>query len=163
MANGVMITAIAKLNRSAHCFVAPVSIPTEMVEPERENPRKGRQSPCSRPIQPACRIVTLSVGRRVRLAAAGSFADVPSDRFSRRPAIRIRIPAQASAGATRRPCVHNGCGMNWHRDGSGLCARPSGSAGFSSLSASLHMTSASATTTPSTVARPPFWPRSPCV
>ena len=41
-------------------LLAPLNIPVEIVAPDRENPRKGRQKPCIKPIHPACRIVTLS-------------------------------------------------------------------------------------------------------
>jgi len=53
---GVRTTARAKLKVSARDFASPASIPAEMVAPEREKPRKGRQSPCTAPIKPACRV-----------------------------------------------------------------------------------------------------------
>src|SRR5215469_11486539 len=50
---GVRITASAKLKSSARVFSTPASIAVEIVAPERENPRKGRHSPCTAPIRPA--------------------------------------------------------------------------------------------------------------
>ena len=50
---GVSTTARAKLNISARDFATPNSIPTEIVAPDRENPRNGKQSPCTAPIIPA--------------------------------------------------------------------------------------------------------------
>jgi len=44
-------TAKAKLNSSTRTLSSPRNRPVEIVEPERENPRKGRHSPCTAPIQ----------------------------------------------------------------------------------------------------------------
>ena len=51
---GVKTTASAKLNSSSFCLGRPSSRPVEMVEPEREKPRNGRQIPCTMPIQNEC-------------------------------------------------------------------------------------------------------------
>src|SRR5208337_3562237 len=48
---GVRTTASAKLNSSALIFAIPKRSPVDMVAPERENPRKGKQIPCTAPIQ----------------------------------------------------------------------------------------------------------------
>src|SRR5208337_369004 len=48
---GVRTTARAKLNSSAFLFAIPKRSPVDMVAPERENPRKGKQIPCTAPIQ----------------------------------------------------------------------------------------------------------------
>jgi hypothetical protein len=50
MTAGVSTTAKAKLNSSTRALSRPRNRPVEIVEPERENPRKGRQSPCTAPI-----------------------------------------------------------------------------------------------------------------
>ena len=39
---------------SAITFATPASIPAEMVAPDRENPRNGRQKPCAAPMSAAC-------------------------------------------------------------------------------------------------------------
>src|SRR6185437_16709666 len=49
-AAGVRTTARAKLKLSARDFAAPANIPVEMVAPEREKPRNGRQNPCTAPM-----------------------------------------------------------------------------------------------------------------
>jgi len=48
---GVRTTARAKLNSSALCLAVPRRSPVDIVAPERENPRKGKQMPCTIPIQ----------------------------------------------------------------------------------------------------------------
>src|SRR5208283_318530 len=48
---GVRTTARAKLNSSTFLFAIPRRSPVDMVAPERENPRKGKQIPCTAPIQ----------------------------------------------------------------------------------------------------------------
>src|SRR4051812_29547275 len=47
---GVKTTARAKLKSSAVARGTPERSPVEIVAPEREKPRKGRQSPCTTPI-----------------------------------------------------------------------------------------------------------------
>ncbi len=87
---GVRTTASAKLNASARDFATPASIPAEMVAPERENPRNGKQSLCTAPMIPACFVFRSFVLAKLPVGF----------RLSKMPAIRIRIPAKARAGAT---------------------------------------------------------------
>jgi hypothetical protein len=47
---GVRTTAKANLNISARDFAIPKNIPVEIVAPDRENPRNGRQRPCTAPM-----------------------------------------------------------------------------------------------------------------
>jgi len=53
MTGGVKMTARAKLKSSAFFFSIPKISPVDIVAPERENPRKGRQIPCTIPIKHA--------------------------------------------------------------------------------------------------------------
>jgi hypothetical protein len=86
---GVRTTASAKLKASARDFATPASIPAEMVAPDREKPRNGKQRPCTAPIKLACRVFRSFVSVRLLLGFL----------FSRIPAININTPAAASAGA----------------------------------------------------------------
>ncbi len=90
---GVRTTARAKLNSSAFLFVIPKRSPVDMVAPERENPRKGRQIPCTAPIQqePFRSAKSLSQGllrlfhpaKRISTPAAASASEIKG-RFPKR-------------------------------------------------------------------------------
>ena len=78
------MTASAKLNSSTRRFTAPSSRPVEIVAPERENPRNGKDKPWMAPIQAASRIPT---------------SRLPARRRSVNPAIKINTPTAASEAA----------------------------------------------------------------
>ena len=94
---GVSTTASAKLNVSARTFDTPASIPVEIVAPERENPRKGKQRPCTKPIHPACLAV---------IATSPDDSETACRRL-KKDAARIRMPAAASAGAISSRWLNN--------------------------------------------------------
>jgi hypothetical protein len=60
---GVSTTANAKLKSSASDLATPASSAVEMVVPDRENPRNGRQSPCTTPIHPCLLYVQVTCVR----------------------------------------------------------------------------------------------------
>src|SRR5512139_193600 len=64
---GVRTTAKAKLNSSTLCLAIPKRSPVDIVAPERENPRNGKQMPCTAPIKQDSfkPKVTFSLGRRL--------------------------------------------------------------------------------------------------
>ena len=84
--------------------VAPVSRPVEMVAPEREKPRNGRQRPCTAPIHPACAKVTFSPERE-RAVVVGwlwrRLRCVPSCRPRGSAGLRRRVLVRRSPGARR--------------------------------------------------------------
>ena len=68
---GVRTTASAKLNSSSFCRDRPSTRPVEMVAPDRENPRNGRQMPCTMPIQHECIRLNFRLARRFFLLHSG--------------------------------------------------------------------------------------------
>ena len=88
MTAGVSTTASAKLNSSARRRSTPASSPVEIVAPEREKPRNGRQRPWTAPIQAAPRVETSA-----------------SEEAARRDDAMISRPAAADGRAGDEPRV----------------------------------------------------------
>lgn len=79
------MTASAKLKSSARTFVTPASMPVDIVAPERENPLKGRQSPCTVPTSAALFTLNSEI----------FFVPDAEDRLSDMSATRMSTPAIA--------------------------------------------------------------------